>query len=120
MASISKPYKGVEGIRRSYLEARRLLEMASMSGQAPSLPLKMWRCLWPKKTGGDNDALVVNAVRRNNTKELKEAFIHLIYSLPSDEEKQCRCLQQVMLKTEFMLQESYGLTEAIEEKFRKY
>ncbi|WP_346697701.1 response regulator [Catenibacillus scindens] len=120
VASISKPYKGVEGIRRSYLEARRLLEMASMSGASALTASEDVEVPLAEETGGDNDALVVNAVRRNNTKELKEAFIHLIYSLPSDEEKQCRCLQQVMLKTEFMLQESYGLTEAIEEKFRKY
>ncbi len=37
----------------------------------------------------DMDNLIADAVRRNSKKELKEAFIQLIYSLPDDEEQQC-------------------------------
>ena len=32
VAAISKPYKGIEGIRRSYAEAQKLFDMASASG----------------------------------------------------------------------------------------
>ena len=44
----------------------------------------------------------------------------MIYGLPHDEEQQCQHLHRVMLKTEFMLQDSYGLNDEIKKKFRNY
>ena len=32
VAAISKPYKGIEGIKKSYNEAAKLFELACMSG----------------------------------------------------------------------------------------
>ena len=40
---------------------------------------------------------IVNAVRKNAFKELKQAFIALIYALPHEEELQIRYIHKVML-----------------------
>lgn len=120
VASISKPYKKIEGIKRSYLEARRLFDMASISGASAFTASEEIEMTPGEEFQMNMDNLVVGAVRKNNKEELKDAFVQFIYSLPSKEEFQCRYLHRLMLKTEFMLQESYGLTEEIKGKFRNY
>lgn len=79
IASISKPYKGISGIKRSCEEALKLFSLASASGaSAFTVPEEI-----EEKTGGtsssDVELLIVNAVRKNNLQELKEAFIQFIY-----------------------------------------
>lgn len=118
VAAISKPYKKIEGIRRSYLEAQKLFEMASISGASAFTASEEAETSEAYST--DMDQLIVNAVRRNNGKELKDAFVQLIYSLPDNEDQQCTYLHRVMIKTEAMLQDSYGLTQELKEKFRSY
>ena len=51
---------------------------------------------------------------------MKEAFVQFIYRLPDDEEQQCSDLHRLMVKTEFMLRDTYGLTDEIKEKFQNY
>lgn len=120
VAAISKPYKKIDGIKRSYMEARRLFGVASISGASAFTASGETEMPPAEESGADMDNIIVNAVRRNSTKELKEAFIQLIYNLPDKEEEQCRYLHRAMLKVEFMLRDSYGLTEEIQDKFRGY
>ena len=54
---------------------------------------------------------IVNAVRKNAFKELKQAFIALIYALPHEEELQIRYIHKIMLQAEMMLNDTYGMTE---------
>lgn len=119
VAAISKPYKTIPGIRRSYAEAKHLFGMASISG-ASAFTVSEDVEVNPEELGANVDDLVTGAVRRNSQKELKDAFVQLIYSLPEDEDLQCSRLHRVMLRTEFMLQDTYGLTEEMKEKFRNY
>ena len=63
IASISKPYKGISGIKRSCEEALKLFSLASASGaSAFTVPEEI-----EEKTGGtsssDVELLIVNAVR---------------------------------------------------------
>src|SRR5699024_9606683 len=94
--------------------------MASISGASAFTASEDVEVTEWEELGTDADNLIISAVRKNNLKGLKEAFVQLIYSLPNEEELQCKYLHHIMLKTEFMLQSSYGLTEEIEEKFRNY
>ncbi len=120
VAAISKPYKGIEGIRRSYAEAEKLFGIARVSGASAFTVSEDVEVDSAESPGVETDNLIVAAVRKNNTKELKDAFVHLIYRLPHDEEQQCKYLHRIMLKTEFLLQDSYGLTEEIKKKFCNY
>ncbi len=109
VAAISKPYKGIIGIKRSCEEAQKLFNLASASGaSAFTVPEGM-----EEKVGGiyssDVELLIINAVRKNNLQELKEAFIQFIYGLPGEEELQCQYMHKVMLRVELMLKDSYGI-----------
>lgn len=120
VAAISKPYKGISGMKRSVEEAKKLFGLASASGaSAFTVPEEI-----EEQTGGgyssDAELLIINAVRKNNLKELKEAFVRFIYCLPGEEEIQCQYMHQVMLRVELMLKDSYGIDESIKEQFRNY
>ena len=123
VASMSKPYKGIEGIRRSYEEARKLFELANTSGTSAFTIPEESREIKEKIPQGysqDSELMIVNAVRKNSEKELKNAFIHFIYSLPGDEELQCQYMHKVMLRVEFEIKDSYGMTEKLKVQFRNY
>lgn len=123
VAAISKPYKGIGGIKRSFREAQSLSGIASMSGASAFTVSEEIEAAETDLLSGayiDIDKQIVNAVRKNSSSELKEAFIQFLYGLPDEEEQQCKYLHRMMLKTEFMLQDSYGLTKEIQEEFRNY
>ena len=120
IAAISKPYKGIEGIKRSYEEAQKLFGIAGAAGASALAVSEEMEEYTDKGSSGDADILIVNAVRKNNQKELKDAFIHMIYSLPKDEELQCKYLHKIMLKVELMIKDSYGMTDELKEKFQNY
>lgn len=120
VAAISKPYKGIKGIKRSCEEAQKLFGLASASGaSAFTVPEEM-----EEKSGGsyssDVELLIINAVRKNNLQELKEAFIQFIYGLPGEEELQCQYMHKVMLRVELMLKDTYGIEENLKEQFQNY
>lgn len=120
IAAISKPYKGIPGIRRSYEEAKKLFCLAGVSGASAFTVSDDIEEKGGKAYPEDTELLIVNAVRRNHAGELKEAFIRFIYGLPQDEDQQCQYMHKVMLQTEFMLKDSYGLTDDIKEQFQNY
>src|SRR5699024_562147 len=95
VAAISKPYKKIKGIKRSYIEAQKLFEMASISGASAFTASEEVEVAPGEEPAADMDNLIVNAVRKNNRKELKDAFIQLIYSLPHEEDRQCKFLHRV-------------------------
>lgn len=120
VAAISKPYKGISGIKRSYEEAQKLFGLASISGaSAFTIPEEMEEKT-RKPYSADSEMLIVNAVRKNDPQELKDAFIHFIYHLPQEEELQCHYMHRIMLRAESMIKDSYGMTEELQDKFRNY
>ena len=120
IAAISKPYKGIEGIKRSYEEAQKLFGIAGAAGASALAVSEELEDYTDKGSSDDADILIVNAVRKNKAKELKDAFIHMIYHLPKDEELQCKYFHKVMLKVELMVKDSYGMTDELKEKFQNY
>lgn len=120
VAAISKPYKRISGIKRSYEEAKQLFSLASISGASAFTVSGDVEERTDRSYSADAELLLVNAVRRNDAAELKEAFVQFIYSLPQEEEQQCQYMHKAMLKAEFMLKDSYGMTEDIREQFQNY
>ena len=121
-ASISKPYKGLDGIRRSYEEAQGLFDPICSSATNEntfSIPVKKEEKA-AKSDCEEAGLTIVNAVRKNAFKELKQAFIALIYALPHEEELQIRYIHKVMLQAEMMLNDTYGMTEKLQKQFRNY
>ncbi len=68
----------------------------------------------------DGGLEIQTAVRKNDAALMKEAFIQFIYDLPSDEEEQCRHIHYMLLKMEFMIEESYGMSEELKKQFLDY
>lgn len=120
IAAISKPYKGLDGIRRSYEEAKKLFGLACTSGaSAFTIPDEIEEKT-EKAYSQDAEMLILNAVRKSSEKELKEAFVRFIYNLPQEEELQCQYMHRVMLKVEIMMDNSYGMAEGLKEQFQHY
>ncbi len=113
-ASISKPYRGIQGIKRSYNEAMELFEIASKAGTS----LFAGEREAPEQEGQiypeEKESFFMNAVRKNDMEELKQAFVHFIYALPKENVMQIQYLHKMMLQVEFMVRDSYGMSEEIE------
>lgn len=62
----------------------------------------------------------MNSIRKNDFVELKETFIDFIYYLPKEEARQCQYLHKVMLRVQFMLQDTYGMNEDMKNQFANY
>lgn len=120
IASISKPYRKVEGIRKSFEEADDLFSVAATTGNGTfSIPDI------PEEDVGSGEiseciTAIVNAVRKNEKDDLKEAFVSFIYHLPKEEQRQRNYIQKAMLLSGDMLMESYGMTEELWQKFANY
>lgn len=120
IAAISKPYMGMPGIKRSYEEAARLFELASVSGASAFTVTKELEEEHTAAYSADAELLIISAVRKNAEPELKEAFVNFIYTLPKEDEFQCQYLHKVMLQVEFMIKDSYGMTEGLREQFHNF
>ena len=122
IASISKPYKGISGIRKSYEEAQKLFGIASASGaSAFTIPEDLEdQEDDSKQFSEDREIRIMNSIRKNDFVELKETFIDFIYHLPKEEARQCQYLHKVMLRVQFMLQDTYGMKEEKKNQFANY
>lgn len=120
IAAISKPYKGIRGIRRSFEEAQKLFAVANASGAGVFTIPEDVEENEEKPYPAEAEMMVVNSVRKNDAMQLKQAFVHFIYQLPHKEELQCQYMHKVMVKTEFMLKDSYGMDEELNTQFENY
>lgn len=122
IASISKPYKGISGIRKSYEEAQKLFGIASASGaSAFTIPEDLEEQEDDSNQfSEDREIRIMNSIRKNDFVELKETFIDFIYHLPKEEARQCQYLHKVMLRVQFMLQDTYGMNEDMKNQFTNY
>ena len=120
IASISKPYKGLPGIRKSYDEACELFAMAGEAGSGSFTIYMESASRYTKDSSAPEEQQITNALRKNDEKALKEAFVHFLYTLPAQEEMQRQRLHTVMLDTEVFLEESYGMSEDLKKQFQNY
>ena len=120
IAAISKPYKGIRGMRRSYEEAKEAFERACSGGEGSFLLDEEPDEKPGASRDADTEAMIVNAVRKNSSGDLKEAFIQFIYSLPEGEDQQRQYMHKVMVRVEFMIENSYGMTGELKGQFQGY
>ena len=73
-----------------------------------------------KQFSEDREIRIMNSIRKNDFVELKETFIDFIYHLPKEEARQCQYLHKVMLRVQFMLQDTYGMNEDMKNQFANY
>lgn len=119
-AVISKPYKRIAGIKKSYLEAQEMMELSEGTSAGTFVFSAGIKESIPESQKHNIDTVLLSAIRNNRGKEFQDIFTEFIYHLPEDEEQRCNILHLMMLKVEFMLQNTYGMTEEIRKKFRNY
>ena len=120
IASISKPYKGLPGMKKSYEEGIRLFDYASASGASAFTAAIELEPETADRYAEEEEQLIISAIRKNDEPELKQAYIKFVYALPGDRELQSRYLHRMMLQTEFVIRESYGLSDELKHTFQNY
>lgn len=120
VASISKPYKGLVGIRRSYEEAVKLFELASVTGGGTFTIREELGDLGEKNYSAEEELQIFGALRKNDEEALKEAFVRFIYALPDDEDAQRQKMHAIMLRAEVTIEDSYGMTVELKRQFQNY
>ncbi len=120
VGSISKPYKGLQGIRRAYEEASELFDKALVAGNGTFTVCESSGEDRKEKAPDEEALLLAHALRKNDEGELKEAFVKFIYALPANEEQQRQKLHSVMLDAEVAVEASYGMTGELKKQFQSY
>lgn len=121
VSAVSGEYRGLEGMKKSYGQAIHFFETACEAGaNGFTLSNEQAEEIMNPVSTTEVESLVINAIRRNDKKSLKEAFIKFVYLLPSSsrEENQRRYIHKLAVSVELMLQDSYGLTKGVEQQFQ--
>lgn len=121
VSAVSGEYGGVEGMKKSYGQAVHFFETAREAGaNGFTLNREQAEEIMEPVSTADVESLVMNSIRRNDKNELRQAFAKFIYMLPSSrqEEMQRRYIHKLAVSVELMLQDTYGLTEGVEQRFQ--
>lgn len=121
VSAISGEYYGFAGMKKTFHQAVHFFETASEAGaNAFTLSRQEAEECEEQISTADVEKMVINAIRKNDKDKLKEAMIKFVYTLPQQKEtdNQKRYIHKLAVMTEFMLQDSYGLTKELEENFQ--
>lgn len=98
IAAISKPYKGIRGIRRSFEEAQRLFAVTNASGAGvftiPETVEEKEESPYPAEA----EMMVVNSVRKNDAVQLKRHLYILFTNCHTEKNMQCQYMHKIMDK----------------------
>lgn len=121
ISAISGEHGGIEGMKKSFGQARHFFETAMEAGaNGFTLSKEQAEEIAAPVSTADAESLVINAIRKNDPAQLKAALTKYIYALPESEreETQRRYIHKLAVSVELMLQDTYGLTEEMEQRFR--
>lgn len=117
VSAVSKEYKGFSGIRKSFHQAARLFAGAREAGESVLIHKEEnTEHRQEMISAAEAEGLVVNAIRRNDAGQLKEAMIAFVQRL-SEVEQQKTYIHRLVLTAEFTLRESYGMSEQLARSF---
>lgn len=117
VSAISSEMTGTVGIKKSFEQAKKLFEVAGESG-AGILVHTEEETNTPQETYSVNaEQYILNAIRKNDLHDLKQAMVQFVYSLPKEESDIKKYIQRLALKVDFYLSETYGLTDKITKSF---
>ena len=117
--AVSRPYKGIEGLQASCLEADQILMQAGKNNEG-IFAIRKTEEDFKQREMMEAISSVISAIRKNADEDLKNAFVSFIYQLPPEEEKQCGYIHYLMIHADDMLMETYGMTDRLRDKFGRY
>lgn len=121
ISAISPVYMGIDGLKQAYQQVIKLFDLAMEAGaraltMEPNMKFQTEGGSYPQKL----ELKITNAVRKNDEKHLKEAYVEFIYAMPDKAEISRRYLHRLAVHLEFILSESYGYTKEIENSFLNF
>lgn len=120
ISAISGEHQGFAGMKKSYWQAVRFFETASEAGANAFTSSRQEEACEEQISITDAEKTVINAIRKNDSGQLKEAMVKFVYLLPEQKtgDSQKKYIHRLAVMAEFMLQDSYGLTEELEHNFQ--
>lgn len=120
VSAISGEHPGFLGMKKSYWQAVQFFETASEAGANAFTSNRQEDVREEQVSLSDIEKTVINAVRRNDQAQLKEAMVKFVYLLPEQKtgDSQKKYIHRLAVMVEFMLQDSYGLTKELEHNFQ--
>ncbi len=120
VSAISGEHPGFLGMKKSFWQAVHFFETASEAGANAFTSDRQEEICEEQVSLSDMEKTIINAVRRNDHAQLKEAMVKFVYLLPEQKtgDNQKKYIHRLAVMVEFMLQDSYGLTKELEQNFQ--
>lgn len=120
ISAISGEHPGFAGMKKSYWQAVHFFETASEAGANAFTSSRQEEACEEQISISDVEKTVINAIRKNDSGQLKEAMVKFVYLLPDEKPggSQKKYIHRLAVMVEFMLQDSYGLTKELEQNFQ--
>lgn len=122
ISAISNTLQGISQLKRTYEEAVSMFEMACESGAEILIAQKDYKGLSDSNEFcKDAEIYIINAIRKNDLLQFKDAYIKYIFSLPKDNVDYIyTCIHSLALNIEILLHNTYGYTDEIKKKFQLF
>lgn len=120
ISAMSFPGKGLSGMKKAYLQAKQLFEVASEAG-AGLLAGREQIAVGEKTTYSlDIETQILAAIRKNDDLRMKKSYEKFIYILPADENQARVYLHRLAVRVEIALEENNGSSDEIRKCFRNF
>lgn len=122
IAAISSELSGIDGLKQSFDEAVKIFEQSREAGAGVLIAEKEIEAYSSNDKNLENaESYVISAIRKNDKEQFKKTFINFIYSLPSKESEYVyTCIQRLALNIEFLLYNTYGMSDTIKSRFKNF
>lgn len=120
ISAISKCYRGLEGMKNAYKQTMRLYEVACEAGAGMLTASQDIEISTNNQYSIDIETQILGGIRKNDEEQLKESFKKFIYILPGKDCVAKIYLHRLAVRIEFALQNSYGITEEVTNRFTNF
>lgn len=117
---ISNGEQRIEGLKRGYHQALQLFEVACEAGAGVLMMDQTAKMTVKEQYSIEIESQILGAIRKNEEAQLKEAYKRFIYILPDEEQMARVYLRRLAVRVEYVIQDSYGMTEEGVQGFRNF
>lgn len=111
---------GISGMKNAYDHALELYEIAAEAGAGMILMDNKISLKSVPKYSADVEVQIISALRKSDKEQLKKAFEKFLYVLPESEHFIRIYLRRLAVRIEFAMEESWGLTEGLQQSFHNF
>lgn len=120
VSALSGVGTGIAGMKHAYDHALELYEIAAEAGAGILLMDNKISLKSVPKYSTDMESQMISALRKGDKEQLKKAFEKFLYVLPESEHFIRIYLRRLAVRIEFAIEESWGLTESLQQSFHNF